>query len=185
MRYDVERAIEKFRINASGSQKHIEIAETMLDDDETVLFVTPTKLKRPGRRNGVPQVLFLTDKRIFSNFCGFLNRHTTESTSLGEVTSVNFTTDKTYAYIEINSPTKKQSIALTGNLNILKQVYQEFETAVNNYKSQYTAQNSTPHPNSTQPNILEQIEKLALLRNKGIITEEEFQTKKADLLSRL
>ncbi|MCH5349196.1 MAG: SHOCT domain-containing protein [Oscillospiraceae bacterium] len=180
MRSDVERAIEKFRINASGSQKHIEIAETMLHDDETVLFVTPTKLKRPGRRNGVPQVLFLTDKRIFSNSRGFLNRYTTESTSLGEVVSVNFTTDKTYAYIEINSPTKKQSIALTGELYMLKQVYQEFETAVNNYKAQQAAQNNAP-----QPDIADQIEKLAHLRDKGIITEEEFQTKKADLLSRM
>ena len=35
------------------------------------------------------------------------------------------------------------------------------------------------------PNPAEQIEQLATLRDQGILTEAEFETKKADLLARM
>ncbi|UMY64923.1 MULTISPECIES: PH domain-containing protein [unclassified Flavobacterium] len=40
-------------------------------------------------------------------------------------------------------------------------------------------------PNRSEPNVLEQIEKLADLKAKGILSEEEFLDKKAQLLSKL
>ena len=179
MRTDVEQTIEKLRTITSKSKKYIEIAEAMLNDDETVLLVVPTNSKRL-RRNFVSQVLFLTDKRIFVNR-RVLIKFTSESTPLDEIIYVHFTSDNsTHGYIEIKSSTKIYSISLTGKLYMLKQVYQEFETAINNYKAQQAAQNNAP-----QPDIVDQIEKLAQLRDKGIITEEEFQAKKTDLLSRM
>ena len=42
-----------------------------------------------------------------------------------------------------------------------------------------------PAPSSGQPDVLEQIAKLAALRDQGVLTEEEFSAKKADLLSRM
>ena len=42
-----------------------------------------------------------------------------------------------------------------------------------------------PAPAATNDNVLEQIEKLAQLKNDGILSEEEFQAKKAQLLEKL
>lgn len=46
------------------------------------------------------------------------------------------------------------------------------------------AQHSTPAP-AAAPDLADQIAKLASLRDAGVLTEEEFTTKKADLLARL
>lgn len=40
-------------------------------------------------------------------------------------------------------------------------------------------------PPAPGPDLMEQLERLGRLRDAGVLTEEEFQTKKADLLSRL
>lgn len=44
---------------------------------------------------------------------------------------------------------------------------------------------SAPTPQPARPDLTEQLTKLGQLRDAGILTEEEFATKKADLLSRL
>lgn len=43
----------------------------------------------------------------------------------------------------------------------------------------------SPLPPSTQPDVMEQLRKLGELRNVGVLTQEEFDAKKAELLSRL
>jgi hypothetical protein len=42
-----------------------------------------------------------------------------------------------------------------------------------------------PPPAAPQASITEQIEKLSELRDRGVLSEEEFQTKKAELLQRM
>ena len=49
---------------------------------------------------------------------------------------------------------------------------------------QHRKENATP-PNSGQDDIPEKLRQLAELRNQGILTPEEFEAKKADLLSRM
>ena len=43
----------------------------------------------------------------------------------------------------------------------------------------------TPHNEAAAPDIAEQIEKLAALKEKGILTEDEYAAKKAELLARM
>ena len=64
-----------------------------------------------------------------------------------------------------------------------RQIYQEFENAIDNYRSQNPPQLGILHFDT--PDITDQIKKLAQLRDEGILTEEEFQAKKTDLLSRM
>lgn len=47
---------------------------------------------------------------------------------------------------------------------------------------QKMAQKNTPAPSSVPANYLDELEKLAALRDKGILTEEEFLSKKRQLL---
>jgi len=44
---------------------------------------------------------------------------------------------------------------------------------------------AVPAPNAAEPDAADQIRKLAELRDAGIVSEEEFQTKKAELLQRM
>lgn len=46
----------------------------------------------------------------------------------------------------------------------------------------YSAPNNAPAPSSGGSNSLDDLEKLAELRKKGILTEEEFQAKKRQIL---
>ncbi len=45
--------------------------------------------------------------------------------------------------------------------------------------------NANNSPNTGETDVLSQIEKLALLKNAGILTEEEFQDKKKALLAKI
>ena len=44
MREDVSRALQEFKIKTFGNKKTLEKSESLLSDDETVLFVTPTNI---------------------------------------------------------------------------------------------------------------------------------------------
>ncbi|MCH5192985.1 MAG: SHOCT domain-containing protein [Oscillospiraceae bacterium] len=191
MREDTQKAIKKFNILFifRHLKEAIEDAEKMLEENETVLFAEITNLSvtyiGTNKTEKFIGVIFLTDKRIFFKSRS-LKVVTSESIPLNDVISVHCTLNKlANGHIEIQCPTKIYSIEVASRLEELHQINQEFETAVNNYKSQHAAQSSSPQPNALQPDITDQIEKLAGLRDKGIITEEEFQSKKTDLLSRM
>ncbi|MCH5349195.1 MAG: SHOCT domain-containing protein [Oscillospiraceae bacterium] len=189
MRDDVEQAIKKFEIKTFGNRKNIEFAEGMLNDDETVLFVSGTNLTISYNASGgagfFPGVLFLTDKRVFFNYRA-LGNFSSDSISLDEIRSVNYYGNGLAgSHIQLHGLIKSYDFLVTYKRNITQLIAQEFETAIDNYRSQQAALNSNPQPNAPQPDIADQIEKLAQLRDKGIITEEEFQAKKTDLLSRM
>ena len=189
MRNDVEQAIRKFDIFTFGNRNNIEYAETLLTPNEWVLFVTPTNLTvsyiNTYKNETFPGVLFLTNTRILFN-CRFLGIYFLETMPLNEILYVNCYDNVTErSHIGVHGFAKTYDISIPYRKGIAQVICQEIESAINNYKAQQAAQNSTPQQNTPQPDIPEQIEKLAQLRDKGIITEEEFQTKKADLLSRL
>lgn len=69
MREDVSRALQEFKIKTFGNKKTLEKSESLLSDDETVLFVTPTNistiiLSTQQQLLTLPGVVYLTDKRF-------------------------------------------------------------------------------------------------------------------------
>ncbi|HMO10869.1 MAG TPA: SHOCT domain-containing protein, partial [Actinotalea sp.] len=48
-----------------------------------------------------------------------------------------------------------------------------------------TAPPPPPPVSAEKPDVLEQLSKLAALRDAGVVTEDEFAAKKAELLSRM
>ncbi|MNJ71419.1 hypothetical protein D3C77_679620 [compost metagenome] len=62
----------------------------------------------------------------------------------------------------------------------MNEIKNTFEEAINNY-----TQNKGSGIKKSDTDILQQIEKLAELRDKDILTEEEFQEKKQALMARL
>ena len=191
MREDTKIALKKFGISVSfsHSQKVMEDAEKALDENETVLFAQITNLFVEyigmSKKEKYLVTVFLTDKKIL--LTSQLSKAIfSETIQLNEIISIHCLANKFIGgYLEIQCSTKMYSIEVAGTSDILKKIHEEFETAINNYKAQQSTQSSHPQPNSSQSDIADQIEKLAQLRDKGIITEEEFQAKKTDLLSRM
>ena len=189
MRDDVEQAIQRFDIFTFGNRRNIEYAETLLTPNEWVLFVTPTNLtvsyRNTYKNETFPGILFLTNTRVLFN-CRFLGIFFLETMPLNEILYVNcYDNVTTRSHIEVHGFAKSYDISIVYRKGIAQCICQEFETAINNYKSQQAAQSNSPQPNAPQPDIADQIKKLAQLRDEGILTEEEFQTKKTDLLSRM
>ncbi len=52
-------------------------------------------------------------------------------------------------------------------------------------RNQFSKSSSSPVQINTEIDIPSQIRKLSLLKDEGILTEEEFSSKKSDLLSRM
>jgi len=184
MRSDVERAISDFEIKTFGNKKNIENAETMLTEDETVLFVTPTNLtvssSNTRKRETVPGIVFLTNKRILFHYQA-LGNFVSEIVPLSEIRSINCNGNGlTGSHVEVHTITKTYKILVTYKRSIVQKIQQTFENAKNNCSPVQSIFNNEP-----QQDALSQIEKLASLKDKGIISEEEFQTKKSELLSRL
>jgi Domain of unknown function (DUF4429)/Short C-terminal domain len=61
----------------------------------------------------------------------------------------------------------------------------EFDAVREHVENYITARHTTPAQAPAQPDIADQIRKLAELRDAGILTSEEFEAKKAELLGRL
>ncbi len=181
MRKDVEQALSKFDINTFGNRTNIDNAEKMLSDEEKVLFVTPTNLTVSSvnirKKDTTPGVLFLTDKRVL--FCSqILGKFKTESVPLNEIRSINGNGNGlSGGHIEIQTIAKTYDILVSYKMSNVQQIQQIFDQARAGFGSQQAA--------SPQPDILSQIEKLSSLKDKGIISESEFNAKKAELLSRL
>ncbi|MBO9599221.1 MAG: SHOCT domain-containing protein, partial [Cohnella sp.] len=86
-------------------------------------------------------------------------------------------------HIQIHTLTKTYDILVSYNKTIMNDIKDTFENAIKSYNRNESSGNQGTGTNGTD--ILQQIEKLAELRDKAILTEEEFQEKKQALISKL
>ena len=106
----------------------------------------------------------------------------TDSIPINEIKSIDSSGNGSVGgRVEIHTATKTYNILVSYKVNNAKQV-QEIQQIFEQALSDYNPQNTVV---SSQPNAIEQIEKLAALKDKGIISEDEFNAKKSELLSRL
>lgn len=124
-------------------------------------------------------LLVLTDKRLIFIDKGFVNLKT-EDFPLKRISSIQFESGILYAKIKIHTSSNIAEIE-----NVDKVQGKEF---VNFVKSQIEESENNGNKSKViqqQPDILLQIEKLSELKDKGILTEDEFNDKKAKLLEQL
>ena len=90
----------------------------------------------------------------------------------------------TGGHLEIYTITKTYDILVSYRQDMMQYLQELFMWAKNN-----AAENNNVGFNKTNtnqnPDIISQIERLAELRDKGIITDDEFQNKKQELLLKL
>lgn len=165
---------KKIRVSLLGNGKVIREAESLLEDNEKVLyailFVEKCKFK----------VLVITSKRIYtctSNGISIIN----EILYLKDINSID--SGKTTMLVNdggIIIRGNSQTITVRGT-NI-KFVVDEIRSIILKAK-EALEENSTNNVSGTNSlNYLEELEKLAELKEKGILSEEEFNSKKKQIL---
>ncbi len=182
MRADVERLLNEFEVKTFGNKKNIEKAESIIDNNETLLFIYPTNLVittvNTRKVEKLPGVVILTDKRLCFSY-QIMFSHSTEIVNLDEIRAINSSGNGlTGGHIEIHTMTKTYDMLVSYKKDLINKILKVFEDA----KNQATNHNNS---SSNGNDIIEKIENLSALKEKGIISEEEFQQKKAELLSKL
>lgn len=148
-------------------QKQIELFEKSLLEGEKLLgvgasFPNPT------------EQIYVTDKRIIVHKIEGIFKNEKIEIPLSSISSINTTSKLVGASIEIVASNNKASVD-----KLYLQIAEELKRLID------TQLHSTPTqtaPTETPIDVADQIKKLADLRDSGILTEEEFNAKKKQLL---
>lgn len=189
MRPDIEEAIKTFGNEKSQpNKKELKAIEEMLKEDEKVLYISSTVLEivadaKKKRKESLAGVCVLTSQRFLFHKNEYkllgigVGGDTTETVSLDKIDSVNATNTAYFNHVQLHTITKSYNI-LCNNKKEMKLLQQVLENAVQEYQSTKNAPATTTDP-------VAQIKQLAELHEAGIISDAEFETKKAALLSRI
>lgn len=102
-----------------------------------------------------------------------------EDFPLDKISSIQYETGLLLAKVKIHT---SGNVAIIDNVE--KTSARQFAEFVRNYVSQPKEQ-TVVIQNNSEPSILDQIEKLAILKENGILSEEEFAEHKKKLLEKL
>lgn len=184
MRPDTQNAIKTFEARTFGQQKNIDTLENMLNPGENVLFAMNTNMVitavNTRKQQKLPGFAFLTNQRFLFSY-KVLFDYSVESISLRDIQSINCSGNgMTGGHVEIHTVVKTYNMLVPYKKEIIQKIQNIFNQAKNNFQFQNQVFQSAP-----AQDILSQIEKLSDLMKKGIITENEFNAKKAELLAKL
>lgn len=151
------------------TKKELNYLPEILQDGEVIITFTS------GVMNGNTWIITLTDRRIIFLDKGMIFGLKQEFVPLNKVNAVSCTTGLIFGNIIITDGAKDRVITyvLKGTVKFFTNKVQIALDAINN-KSKSTK------PIADDP--YERLEKIANLKNKGIITEEEFQKEKDKIL---
>lgn len=183
MREDTQKIIKEFKIKTIGNKTNIEKAESIVDPNENILFISPTNLiMRENNSKSIvklPGIVILTNKRFYFNYHNLFD-HSTEILDLNEIRSINsHGNGLTGGHIEIHSMVKSYDILVSYKKDDIHKIAKIFKEAA----AQETNENDTQPVGNED--VFSKIENLSKLMNKGIITEKEFQQKKEELLKQI
>lgn len=187
MRPDIEQALKDFDNKKSKpNKKELKSIEEILWDDETVFYIADTVIEivadgKKKKKESLPGVCVLTSKRFIFHkneykFLGMgVGGDTTEAIALDRIDSVNALNTAFFCHVQFHAITKSYDI-MCNDKKEMKKLHQVFEQAVRDYSTQKNAAPVDP---------VAQIKQLSELHDAGVISDEEFEAKKATLLSRI
>ena len=180
-RTDIQAAISRMSVTVGGKRELRKLPE-MLQPGETVLEITTGTYGRDEANVGL---LVLTERRLLFFFDGLVNKKI-EDFPLTVVTSVMASTGLIQGKVRIASGGHQVEIHRCPNVDA-KRLAESARTALTDAR----AQMGQPPPiaraaHAPSPaDVPEQLRKLADLRDAGILTPEEFDAKKRELLARM
>jgi Bacterial PH domain/Short C-terminal domain len=174
LRADIEAAKKKMRTRI-GSGREIKKLISYLWDDETVDLIAG------GTYGAGTGLLALTDRRLLFLKEGVFSR-TTEDFPMEKISSVQWSSGIVQGTLTVFASGNKAEIK-NMNKDDGKQIADTIRERLSTATTHGPVRDETsaaPHPD-----VYGQLAKLGELRDAGILTKEEFDTKKAELLSRL
>jgi hypothetical protein len=153
------------------TKKELNYLPEILSEGEEVLAFTS------GLMDGNTWLITLTNKRIIFLDKGMIYGLKQTIIPLDRINSVSGKTGILFGEIFIEDGAKERHIK-----NVWKKTVKPFTNLVMETIEQYKNQKNTNHSSSKQDDPYEQLEKLANLKEKGIITEEEFNKAKQKIL---
>ena len=128
-------------------------------------------------------LIVLTDRRIILLNKGLIWGLKQQTISLGSISDVISTTSIMWGKIDI-TPLSGQGITIDQiNKSAVVKFTNKVQSALHEYRNPVSVEyEDAPVPTMNQPDPIQQLEKLAELKERGVITEEEFNAKKSQLL---
>ncbi|AAV88681.1 bacterial PH domain-containing protein [Zymomonas mobilis subsp. mobilis ZM4 = ATCC 31821] len=146
----------------------------ILGDEETPVAITS------GMMNDHTWLIVLTNRRILFLDKGMLFGGKQVIISLADITAIQGSTGLIYGEITISTAGQKHEIS-----HIYKKAVNSFIQMTDKERDQYRSdpiQKIKPFHQNTSDKVT-QLEKLAALKNQGILTEEEFEKEKRRILA--
>jgi hypothetical protein len=159
-------------------QEHIDAAvKTVLGSDEALLGAFAGQAFRDGRRVGTfaKQYLLVTSKRVIFWSRGVIS-NTTDAFNYRDISSVDAHRGLLLGDIEFNIKGAKEKWAAMQKRDV--------DAAAKLIRDLIDKANTTV-PTTAAASIPVQIKQLSELKDAGILTQQEFEAKKKDLLSRM
>jgi hypothetical protein len=171
---DIRQQIQRLgQVDTFGTKKEIGYLPEILSDDESVLALTS------GLMDGNTWLIVCTEKRVIFLDKGMIYGLKQRETPLEKIHSIEQKTGLIFGSIGIWDGAARMDIK-----NVMKQTVQPFVEALNRARealkrSEGSRQRS---PADSGTDVVSQLERLANLRDRGVLTEAEFQAQKARIL---
>lgn len=180
MREDIEKIIKEYEVHTFLNEKNINRALEQVRSDEKVLYIAPTNaVVYTGKsKKKFPGIVVITDKRVFLYSKIFFSVQI-ESFNMSDINSIDSASNGiSGSTIKLHTNTKSVEILASYKSSIATKVIQLLDETMNAAKNKNQT-SITPTDN------LDQIKKLAELRDSGILSQNEFEQKKQELLSKI
>jgi hypothetical protein len=187
IRSDIATAAGRLRNTIGGGREIKKLHQHLLADERVEMLAQ-------GRYDGDQGLLALTDQRLIFVFHG-VTRQRVEDFPLAVITSIQNTAGLVFGEISVHA---------SGNKAVIDQIAKPDAASITDAvragmvklrapspspappaPPAAVSQPVPPAPQAPQADVLDQIRKLADLRDAGVLSEDEFTTKKAELLRRL
>jgi len=158
-------------VDTFGTKKEIKYLPEIMSDDEKILYLTS------GLMDNNTWLITCTNKRVIFLDKGMVYGLKQVETPLERINSIQQKTGMMFGEIAIWDGSSKMEIK-----QVMKKTVKPFVAAVNQAIDTIKKSNSGGSA-SGGSDPAAQLEKFAELKEKGVITEEEFQAKKKELLN--
>ena len=172
---EIQRQIKALGdVDTSGTKKEIKYLPDIMTDDEEVLALTS------GLMDGNTWLVVCTGKRIIFLDKGMIYGLKQRETPLEKINSIEQKTGMIFGSIGI-----WDGAALMEIENIMKKTIRPFVESVNRAREALKAAEGGAQHSATpsNPDVASRLERLANLRDRGVLSDDEFQTQKDKILS--
>lgn len=182
MRQEITQIIAEYEIKIAGNKKALEIADEKIPTSEKIIYIGPSNITITPRNTNAPKirtgVIAITDKNIY-----VVHKALWESGL--DVFPLNELELVSYRASGISGATFDMTLSNV-SISFMAGYKKEYAEKLNSLLSALVSSGNAQATGTTgESDALVALEKLAGMKEKGIISDIEFEEKKKELLSRV